>query len=464
MSRQAAIPPLGEQTLQRVPLPRLWSLRFSDLVWLSIGNAVLILAMWVRHGGIDQLVDLSGWLTGIGQLTALFGTYLALLGLVLIARSPWLDQLAGMHRLATWHRWMGFACIWLLVGHTVFTTAGYAAGDGSGFVAETWMLLTTYPYVLMGTVALLLLVGVGIASARGARRRISYDTWYGIHLYTYLAMVLGFGHQLAVGSDFQDDSVARFYWITLYLLVAGLILLFRFGLPIALSLRHRLRVTDVVSEAPGVASVYVRGRRLDRLAVRAGQYFVWRFLAGDGWWRGHPFSLSAAPNGKALRLTIKADGDYTNRLMQLKPGTRVAVEGPYGILTGARRTRERVLLIAGGIGITPMRALLEELPAARGNITLLYRATKWDDAIFADELDHLARRRGVDLHYLIGRRGTSDLLDDPLRAEHLRELVPDIAERDVFVCGPIPMLDSVRRSLRSLRVPKTQVHVERFSY
>lgn len=457
-------PPLGAQTLQHVPLPRLWSVRFSDLVWLTLGNAALILAMWMRHGGTDQLIDLSGWLTAAGQLTALFGTYLALLGLVLVARSPWLDQLAGMHRLAAWHGWIGFACVWLLVAHTLLTTAGYALGDGSSLVAETWTLLTTYPYVLMGTVALLLLVGVGVASARGARRRISYDTWYGIHLYTYLAMVLGFGHQLAVGTDFSADPFARFYWISLYLLTAALILAFRFGQPIFLSLRHRLRVVDVVPEAPGVVSVYLRGRKLDELAVRAGQYFVWRFLAGDGWWRGHPFSLSAAPNGRSLRLTIKADGDYTTRLLRLRRGTPVALEGPYGILTGARRTRERVLLIAGGIGITPLRALLEELPAGRGQITLLYRATDWDDTVFADELDHLARRRGVTLQYLIGRRGTSQLPEDPLLPEQLRELVPDIAERDVFVCGPIPMLDAVRRSLRSLGVPKSQVHVERFSY
>jgi predicted ferric reductase len=459
-----SIPPLGAQTLQRAPLPRLWSFRSGDLMWLTLGNAVLIFGMWWRHGGIDQLTDLSGWLTAGGQLTALFGTYLALLGLVLIARSPWLDQSAGMHRLASWHRWIGFAVIWLLVAHTILTTTGYALGDGSSVVAEAWSLLTTYPYVLMGTVALLLLIGVGVASARGARRRLSYDTWYGIHLYTYLAMVLGFGHQLAVGSDLQEDPVARVYWVGLYALTAALILLFRFGQPIALSLRHRLRVTDVVREGPEVVSVYMKGRKLDELAVRAGQYFVWRFLTAQGWWRARPFSLSAAPNGRSLRVTIKADGEYTRRLHRLRRGTAVAIEGPYGILTGAQRTCSRVLLIAGGIGITPLRALLEELPAGRDQITLLYRARNWNDAVFAKELDQLALRRGVDLHYLIGRRGTANVPGDPLSPREIRSLVPDVGERDVFVCGPSSMLDAVTRSLRELGVPKSQLHVERFSY
>jgi len=191
---------------------------------------------------------------------------------------------------------------------------------------------------------------------------------------------------------------------------------------------------------------------------------VWRFLTRDGWWRAHPFSLSAAPNGRLLRLTIRADGDHTAQLLRLRPGTRVAAEGPYGILTGARRTRAKVLLIAGGIGITPLRALFEELPAEPGDLTLLYRASHWNDVVFGDELEQLARSRGAELRYLIGRRGSAELPGDPLAPEGLRNLVPDIASRDVYVCGPIPMLDAVRRSLHRLRVPRSQVHLERFAY
>src|SRR5437762_1028493 len=96
-------------------------------------------------------------------------------------------------------------------------------------------------------------------------------------------------------------------------------------------------------------------------------------LDGPGWWHGHPFSLSSAPNGEWLRITVKALGDGTRSLQRLAVGTRVLVEGPYGVLTGARRRRRRILLIAGGIGIAPLRALVESLPAAPGEMTLLYR-------------------------------------------------------------------------------------------
>jgi ferredoxin-NADP reductase len=138
------------------------------------------------------------------------------------------------------------------------------------------------------------------------------------------------------------------------------VLVFRLGLPGWRSAYHRLRVLAVVPEAPGVVSVLIRGHRLDRLPARAGQFFLWRFLDGPGWTRANPYSLSAQPSRDQLRLTVQAVGDGSNRVSRLKPGTRVLIEGPYGALTSERRRNRRVLLIAAGVGITPMRALLEE--------------------------------------------------------------------------------------------------------
>jgi len=243
---------------------------------------------------------------------------------------------------------------------------------------------------------------------------------------------------------------------------AALILVFRIGQPIWLSVRHRVRVSHVVTEAPGVISIYMTGRDLDRLAVRSGQYFVWRFLTRDGWWRAHPFSISSAPNGTWLRITIKELGDWSKALQGVSIGTRVFIEGPYGVLTGARRTRHKVLLVAGGIGITPLRALLEALPANRGDLTLLYRVRDARDIVFRDELDTLARERGAQVHYLIGRRAGAPA--DPLGAASLERLVPDVRDRDVYLCGPVPMMRKVEDSLRRLGLPARQIHAERFAY
>ena len=448
----------------RVPLPRRWPVRASDIVAILVANGVLIVAMWVRHGGSDHLTSPGAILTAAGQVTALLGTYLALIQLVLMSRSPWLDQVFGMDRLAWAHRWLGFATVWLIGGHAVFTTIGWSMGDGRSVLAEVTNLLGTYPFVLMATAGMACLVAVAVTSVRAARRSLSYETWYGIHLYAYLGIALGFAHQLVVGTDFLGDPIARLYWISLFVLTAAMVLAFRFGQPIATTLRHQPRIGSVVTEAPGVVSVYVTGRNLERLAVRSGQYFNLRLLTRDGWWRAHPFSLSAAPNGRSLRFTVKDLGDWTARLQALAPGTRVALEGPYGTLTGARRTRQRVLLVAGGIGITPLRALMESLPARPGDLTLIYRASRESEIVFREELDALAAHRGATILYLVGRRGSREMPRDPLDAAGLRALVPDVRNRDVYLCGPFRLMESVRSSLKALAVPPSQVHLERFAY
>jgi predicted ferric reductase len=448
----------------RVPLPRIWPVRASDIVALLVANGVLIVAMWVRHGGADHLTGSAAILTAAGQVTALLGTYCALIQLVLMSRSPWLDQVFGIDRLAWAHRWLGFATVWLIAGHVVFTTVGWSLGDGRSVLDEAVNLLASYQFVLMSAAGTLCFLAVAVTSVRAARRRLSYETWYGIHLYAYLGVALGFAHQLVVGTDFISDPVARVYWISLYVITAAMVLVFRFGQPITTTIRHQTRIGSVVTEGPGVVSIYVTGRDLDRFAARSGQYFNLRLLTRDGWWRAHPFSLSAAPNGRSLRFTVKMLGDWTARLQALAPGTRVALEGPYGTLTGARRTRQRVLLVAGGIGITPLRALLESLPGRSGDLTLIYRASREREVVLREELDALAAHRGAAIHYLVGRRGSPEMPRDPLDAAGLRALVPDVRDRDVYICGPLPLMESVRASLKALAVPRSQIHLERFAF
>ena len=450
--------------IRGVPLPRRWSITGRDMIAILLGNAVFILAMWVRHGGIEQLSTPGGAFIAIGQVAGLIGTYMALIQLLLMSRMPWLDQAFGMDRLAVAHRWIGFATVWLIAAHGFFITVGYAASEGSSFIGEAWTIFTTFDFIVLATIGFGLFVLVGVTSMRAVRRAISYERWFVLHLLAYLAIAFGFLHQVLLGADFLHDPLARIYWSSLYVLTFGLLLAFRVVEPIRLNLRHRFRVSNVVEEGPGVVSIYVTGRHLDRLALRSGQYFVWRFLDGPSWWSGHPFSISAAPNGAWIRTTIKALGDDTRRYQRLAVGTPVILEGPYGALTGVRRSRRKVTLIAGGIGVTPLRALLEALPGKPGDLTLLYRARQRKHVIFRRELDVLAERRGARIHYLVGRRGSIDMPGDPLDAEAIERLVPDIAGHDVYVCGPIEMMDRLTATLADLGVPPGRVHAERFAY
>ena len=449
---------------RRVPIPRVWPVKANDFYALLGGNALLIGGMWIRHGNLHELSTPAGVFTAIGELCALYGTYLVLLQLILMSRSPWLDQVFGQDRVTDAHRWVGFGAIWLLVFHAIFTTLGLGMGVNSSLVDEVFALLATYPYVLWSAVSLGLFIFVAFSSIRAARRRLSYETWYAIHLYTYLAIALGFLHQIFVGVDFTTDQLATLYWIALYVIAFGTLLAFRFGQPFAATWRHRFRVANVVQEAPGVTSIYLTGRDLDLLPVRAGQWFRLRFLTTEDWYKAHPFSISAAPNGRYLRFTIKDLGDHTGKLQRIRVGTPVMLEGPYGAFTGLARRKARVLMIAGGIGITPLRALLEELPASRGNLTLVYRASSPEEVVFREEIDQLASLRGATVHYLVGRRGSREMPIDPLEPRALRRLVPDIHDRDIYICGPTGMMQRVLSGLRWLRIPSAQIHYERFSF
>src|ERR1700736_4594856 len=264
--------------------PRRLVFTAGDVIVLIVINAALVVAMWVRHGALNQLGSPSAKLTAAGQITALIWTYGALVQVLLMSRSPWLERRFGMDGLAQWHRWLGFGVTILIGAHVIFTTVGYALGNGNSVLGETWNLVTTYPYVLMATAATGLLVMVAVTSLRMMRRRLSWETWRFLHLYAYLAIALAFGHELAVGTDFTDDAIARWYWIALYVAVGLCLLVFRIADPVRMSLRHQLKVAGIVPAAPGVVSLYVSGRELEQLRVRGGQYFRWRFLTRNGWW------------------------------------------------------------------------------------------------------------------------------------------------------------------------------------
>lgn len=425
-----------------------------DLSLLVAANAVVVVGLWWRQGGPGDMDDLAGTLTSLGRVTGLLGAFLALVELLLLARVPVVDML-GLDRVGTWHRWNGTACLTLIVTHTVLITAGYAVADDAGVLDEAGDLLSDYSGVLLATIALGLLIAVVATSVVAARRRLGYRTWHALHVLAYVAVALAFSHQLATGQDFQRQPVARAYWWALYAATLAAILGFRVVLPLARSLRHGLRVERVVREAPGVVSIEIGGRDLDRLPALSGQFLQWRFLARGHWTEAHPFSLSAAPGGRRLRITVKELGDYTARLASLRPGTRVIVEGPYGRLTRATRRRPRAVLIAGGVGIAPIRALLEDMP---GEVAVIYRAGREEELLFRDELDELSSRRGAPVHYVIGERGGESLLS----SAHLCELVPDIADRDVYVCGPVRMTEATRASLRGAGVPARQIVTEAF--
>jgi predicted ferric reductase len=423
------------------------------LALLWAGAAAVVALWWADTGSV---VGSAGWLTGAGRIAGLLCGYACAVLVGLMARVPLLERRVGSDRVARWHAMAGRYTVCLLLAHIVLILLGYAAQDGASLWHETVTVVLDYPDMLKATFGTVILFAVGITSARAARRRLSYEFWYYVHLLTYVAVFLAFFHQLTLGNEFSGHTGATAVWYALYLGVAALVVWFRLLAPVRLNLRHRMRVQSVHKEAPGVYSVVVHGRRLDEMGARAGQFFRWRFLGEGMGWTSTPYSLSAPPRPDLLRITVKALGDHSAAVSLLRPGTRVWAEGPYGSLTEDRQTSPKSLLIAAGVGITPMRALFETLP---GDVTLLYRARTAGDLALGGELEAIARWRGAKVLYALngpdGRRPS-------LTAESLRATFPDLAGHDVYICGPHGFARDLYEALRTAGVPDRRIHHESF--
>jgi predicted ferric reductase len=324
--------------------------------------------------------------------------------------------------------------------------------------SEAWTFVLHYPDMLAAYVGWILLLVAAFSSIRIARRKMRYETWWVVHLYTYLGLGLSFMHQIRVGVMFIGHPLTTQIWVWTWIGAGIVTLLWRIALPVVRNLQFGLRVADITEVAPGVRSITVSGRHLDRLAVNGGQFFQWRFLARNLWWHSHPYSLSALPRPPFLRVTVKGVGDQSAALANLRVGTRVFVEGPYGAFTRHRMTRERVVLIGAGVGITPLRALLEDLPENRP-VSVIVRARHHDDVVHGDEMKALVEARHGVYHELIGRRD-----EVALDGASLNTLAEGLSESDVFVCGPEGFTESVMASLQEVGVPHDRIHFESFTF
>lgn len=404
----------------------------------------------------------GGPLTTLGALTAMLGTYLSLVLIVVVARVPWLEHDIGQDRLIAFHRRLAPWVVGLISTHVVLTTWGYSQTLGTGWWDQFVELVTGYPWMVPATCAFVLMLVLSAASIRRARSKVRYETWWVGHLYLYLATALAFGHQLATGSLFVGNEWARLGWTMLYIAVAALVLGSRVAVPILRSSRHRLRVASVEPDSDGVVSIHFTGRRLDALPVVGGQFFEWRFATRDWWWQAHPYSLSAAPDGRSLRITVKNLGDQSGALATLRPGTPVLVEGPFGAFTAERaRPGAPIVALAAGVGIAPVLSLLQSLPPERRDVTIVYRVIDLASGAVAlrKDVEELVDRRGWTLRYLTG-----EIENCTIDASRLTQLAPGLAQADVFACGPQGFLDKVRHAARGAGLPDDRFHHELFVF
>ncbi|MCU1414914.1 MAG: oxidoreductase [Microbacteriaceae bacterium] len=443
-------------------------MRRSDVMvatlWASAAAAV---ALFLVYGGAGKFGTIGDAITSLGIVAGLIGTDFILVMIVLAARIPLIDRTVGHDRAIAVHRSLGKPALYLLLAHGVLLLIGYGIASGINPIAEVGQMLAI-PDMPLAFVGLGLLIAVVITSLVAVRKKFSYEGWHLVHLLTYVAVLVAVPHQLSVGGIFAAGSFERAYWIALYILAFGSIATFRFAEPFVSSIRHHLRVKSVTQIAPGVVSIELSGRRLRSLRSAGGQFFIWRFWTGRTWWHSHPISLSSVPSDRAARITVRNLGTGSNAISRVPVGTRVWFEGPYGVFTDAGRTAPKLAVVVAGIGITPVRAFLEDSNLRPGETTILLRASTNEETYLWDEVVQLARDKGAHVYTMVGRRSSGRRAwmpaDDDRRGVTLRSVFPDLKNSDLYICGPTPWLDLVEAEARANGIPEHQLHMERFDW
>ena len=187
---------------------------------------------------ISSFTSAGGWFTFAGRLTGLSGTYLLIIMVLLVTRLPWLEETVGQVRLVRWHRTVGGWPIALIALHVVFITLGYAEASHVGFLSQFWTFIKHYPDMLTATVAFALLVLAGVTSIPAVRRMMKYQTWWAVHLYLYLALVLSFAHEIKTGVMFIGHPLTLDFWIAVSAGALGAVLAVRMVRPLARNLRR----------------------------------------------------------------------------------------------------------------------------------------------------------------------------------------------------------------------------------
>lgn len=436
--------------------------RFA-LYSLFVINLFIILGFWWSNSGSFFSQGTASSLIALGRLSGLAAVYFVLLQFLLIGRGVWIERVFGLDKLSRVHHLNAFLTISFILLHPILLTIGYSLDAKINFINQFIIFITSYNDVLWAFLAVLLFILIIFFSFYIIRNRLKYESWYFIHLFTYLAVFLAWGHQLKIGKDFESNNFFVYYWSGLYIFVLGNHFVFRFIRPWYFFNRHRFFVEKVAAETHDTISVYISGKKMEGFRPEPGQFCILRFFTKSLWWQAHPFSLSEVASGKNIRFTIKNVGDFTSEIPKLRRGTPVVIDGPYGTFTKKAALRRKILLIAGGIGITPIRSLLEQMVSEGRDIVLLYSNKSKDDIVFKKEIDALAKRYTFRVYNVLSREKHSDFLYGRIDDEMIKRFVKDVGEREIYICGPVPMMEAVKRDLIGLGVPKDAIHYEKFS-
>lgn len=401
----------------------------------------------------------------LGRITGLLAVYLILLQFLFIGRVKWLEKIFGFDKLSEAHHWSGVVAFIFIILHFIFLLIGY------GMISELtlWQQFKDFIFnweeLFPATIAFILFIVITISSISIVKKRLKYEAWYYVHFASYLAIIFAFGHQLELGFDLRVNTLFASYWVLLYLFVGVNFVIYRFLNQIYNFYKYKFYVDEIREETADTVSIYIKGKEIKGFKFKAGQFVILRFFSKKFIWQSHPYSVSSLPNYDYLRITAKNLGDFSSQIKNIKTGTKVLVDGPSGIFTRKNSQGDKIIFIAGGVGITPIRALVEDFLQQDINVVLLYSVKKRDQIIFKQELEELSIKYPnlFTIHYIVSEEENSHGFSR-INQACIECLVPDVEQREAYICGPSRMSIEMKKNLIKLHINKNKIYYEKFSF
>ncbi len=388
---------------------------------------------------------------------AMMGLQFGLTGRFRYVTNPW-----GEDVIYHFHRQISLVAVALVVLHPIIL---FMLRPGRlamlNFFQTTWR-------VRFGTGSLYLLIILVAMSLWRTRLRIRYEAWHLSHIALAVAAIAtGLLHMVGFGRYLVDPR-KRALWIGLVIFWIGLLLYVRIVKPLFM-LRRPYLVAEVRRERGDTSTLVMQPDGHSGLRFSPGQ-FAWLTVWGSPFKiTGHPFSFSssAATADGHVEMSIRNLGDFTSAVSEVPVGTRVYLDGPYGAFTVGEPGHTHVL-IAGGIGITPMMSMMRTFAdlGDRRTVILLYGNRDWESITFREELETLKARLSLTIVHVLqdpprGWTGERGFITAEMLARHLP--LP-YANHEYFICGPDVMMDAIESAVKGLGVPLSRYHSERYSF
>ena len=205
----------------------------KNIIYFSALVSFLIpLFFWWNSSGQLFTEGFPSILLALGRLYGLLAVYFVLWQFLLAGRMPLLETTFGLDALSRIHQKNGKIAIIFILLHPMFIVISYSMMGKISLWSQIVEFFTQYEDMLQDIIAVGLFVTVVGMSIYIVRKHLKYETWYFVHLATYLAVLLAYGHQLELGGDFIGNTLFVLYWYFLYAVVFGSLFFFRFFLPL----------------------------------------------------------------------------------------------------------------------------------------------------------------------------------------------------------------------------------------